>query len=621
MGAKGAGMFKLQQKLSLGFGGLLLIIIIIGGQSILTLTRLGSSIDVILRENYRSVVACQTMKESLERIDSGLLFVLLGEDRRGEDLIRTNEMIFEDALQAELNNITLPDEGPKARELRDLFVRYRESLDGMLKAPGLPGLARAAYFERIFPLFVKIKETADAILRMNQQNMNDQNDRARRSAAVARRQMYGLLAGGLVLAVLFLVFIRRWILSPVRRLINSAEEIKKGNLELVVQGHSRDEIGLLSETFNEMAAALRQSRRIDQIKLARIQRATEEAFKNLPDAVAILDPEGQVDVATEAAQASFGLKPRLDFRELPFRWMKDIFGAALHTGRPATLKGEGGIIQHFVGGVERYFRPEAVPILDQEAKPTGIILILKDVTQEREQEELKRGLIATVSHQLISPLTSIRMALHLLLEENIGSLNAKQAELLAAARDDSIRLHSILNNLLDISRMEAGKASQAFKAVSPALLAFEALEPFKARAKDQGIALRSQIPIDLPDVWADPAQIQAVFANLINNSLRFTSAGGTIDVRAAALEDVVSFAVTDTGKGIPQQYLGQLFERFFQVPGPEAETGVGLGLAIVKEIVESHGGTVRVDSRVGEGSSFTFTLKRADRISNQEARP
>lgn len=614
-------MFKLQQKLSLGFGGLLLIIIIIGGQSILTLTRLGSSIDVILRENYRSVVACQTMKESLERMDSGLLFVLLGESRRGEDLIRTNEMIFEDALQAELKNITLPDEGPKAGELRDLFVRYRESLDGVLAAPELPGSARSAYFERIFPLFINIKETADAILRMNQQNMNDQNDRARRSAAVARRQMYGLLAGGLVLAVLFLVFVRRWILSPVRRLITSAEEIKKGNLELVVQGHSHDEIGLLSETFNEMAAALRQSRRIDQIKLARIQRATEEAFKNLPDAVAILDPEGQVDVATEAAQTSFGLKPRHDFRELPFRWMKDIFGAALHTGRPATLKDDRGIIQHFVGGVERYFRPEAVPILDQDSKPTGIILILKDVTQEREQEELKRGLIATVSHQLISPLTSIRMALHLLLEENIGSLNGKQAELLAAARDDSIRLHSILNSLLDISRMEAGKASQAFKAVSPALLAFEALEPFKARAKDQGIALRSQIPIDLPDVWADPAQIQAVFANLINNSLRFTSAGGTIDVRAAALEDVVSFAVTDTGKGIPQQYLGQLFERFFQVPGPEAETGIGLGLAIVKEIVESHGGTVRVDSRVGEGSTFTFTLKRADRISNQEARP
>ncbi len=135
-------MFKLQHKLSLGFGGLLLIILIIGGQSILTLTRLGSSIDVILRENYRSVVACQTMKESLERMDSGLLFVLLGEGRRGADLIRTNEMIFADALQAELNNITLPDEGPKARELRDLFVRYRENLDGVLGASVVAGQAR-----------------------------------------------------------------------------------------------------------------------------------------------------------------------------------------------------------------------------------------------------------------------------------------------------------------------------------------------------------------------------------------------------------------------------------------------------------------------------------------------
>jgi signal transduction histidine kinase/HAMP domain-containing protein len=614
-------MFKLQHKLSLGFGGLLLIILIIGGQSILTLTRLGSSIDVILRENYRSVVACQTMKESLERMDSGLLFVLLGEGRRGADLIRTNEMIFADALQAELNNITLPDEGPKARELRDLFVRYRENLDGVLGATVVAGQARAAYFDRILPLFVNIKETADAILRMNQQNMNDQNDRARHSAAVARRQMYGLLAGGLILAVLFLGFVRRWILSPVRRLITSAEEIKKGNLELVVQGHSHDEIGLLSETFNEMAAALRQTRRIDQIKLARVQRATEQAFKNLPEAVAILDPEGQVDVATEAAQSSFGLRPRQTLRDLPYRWMRDVFNGALHTLRPATLKEEGGLIQHFVGGGERYIRPEAVPILDQESKPTGIILILKDVTQEREQEELKRGLIATVSHQLISPLTSIRMALHLLLEENIGSLNPKQAELLAAARDDSIRLHSMLNNLLDISRMEAGKAKQSYRDVSPALVVFEALEPFQAKARDQGITLRSAVPEDLPDVWADPAQIQAVFSNLLTNALRFTSAGGKIDVRASADESFVSFAVTDTGKGIPQQYLGQVFERFFQVPGPDAETGVGLGLAIVKEIVESHGGTVRVDSRVGEGSTFIFTLRRADHVSDKAGRP
>jgi NtrC-family two-component system sensor histidine kinase KinB len=614
-------MFKLQQKLSLGFGGLLLITIIIGAQSILTLTRLGSSIDVILRENYRSVVACQTMKESLERMDSGLLFILLGENRRGGDLIRTNEMIFEDALRAELNNITLPDEGPKARDLKTLFGRYRENLEAVLAAPGSSGSARTAYFERIFPLFLQIKETADAILRMNQQNMNDQNDRARRSAAAARRQMYGLLLGGLVLAAGFMVFIRRWILSPVRRLITSAEEIKKGNLELVVQGHSRDEIGLLSETFNEMAAALRQSRRIDQIKLARIQRATEEAFKNLPDAVAILDPEGQVDVATDAAQAAFGLKPRLNIRDLPYRWMKDVFTGALHTGRPATLKDDDGIVQHFIGGVERYVRPEAVPILDRESKQTGIILILKDVTQEREQEELKRGLIATVSHQLKSPLTSIRMALHLLLEENIGSLNAKQAELLAAARDDSIRLHSILNNLLDISRMEAGKAKETFRAVSPALLVFESLESFQARARDQGIVLRSNVPEDLPDVWADPAQIQAIFANLVSNALRFTSAGGRIDVRAAAEEGFVSFAVTDTGKGIPHQYLGQIFERFFQVPGSEVETGVGLGLAIVKEIVESHGGTVQVDSRVGEGSTFSFTLRRADHVSEKEGRP
>src|SRR5512137_2852139 len=121
-------MVGLRQKLSLGFGGLLLIILIIGGQSIFRFRQLGQSIDVILRENYRSVIACQEMKESLERMDSGILFVLLGEKEKGADLIQKNEAAFEKALQAELNNITLPGEGEKADRLQELFKQYKMSL-------------------------------------------------------------------------------------------------------------------------------------------------------------------------------------------------------------------------------------------------------------------------------------------------------------------------------------------------------------------------------------------------------------------------------------------------------------------------------------------------------------
>jgi NtrC-family two-component system sensor histidine kinase KinB len=611
-------MLGLRQKLSLGFGGLLLIILIIGIQSISHLTQLGQSIDVILRENYRSVIACQEMKESLERMDSGTLFVLLGERTKGTELIQKNEVAFEKALQAELNNITLPQEGEKAHHLQDLFKQYKVTLHEMqgIKTPA--NLQRHAYFNNLLPLFVQIKETADEILQMNQKNMSDANNLARRSAASAKRQMYILLLAGMLVAVGFVLFTGRWILRPIRRLIRSAEEIKQGNLELVVQSDSHDEIGQLSEAFNEMALALRESRRSDQTRLTRIQRATEQTFNSLPDAVAIVDPGGKVDVATETARNVFELKPGKQIQGLPSRWMDEIFTEALGTGRTIMPKGEQRVIQHFVNGEEHYFRPEAIPILGRDMQPTGVVLVLQDVTQERKQEELKRGVISTVSHQLKSPLTSIRMAIYLLLEEKLGSLTPKQTELLVAAREDSDRLHSILNNLLDISRIESGKVEMNFRKVSPHSMVFEALEPFQMDFKDRGVALGTELSDDLPEVWVDTARMNHVFANLLSNALRYTPPGGKVTVLGKADEEWVQFSVSDSGKGIPSQYFARIFEQFFRVPDQGAETGAGLGLAIVKEIVEAHGGTIKVESRLGEGSTFTFTLKRADLASKEE---
>jgi signal transduction histidine kinase len=615
----GRRMLGLRQKLSLGFGGLLLIILIIGIQSISHLTQLGQSIDVILRENYRSVIACQEMEESLERTESGILFVLLGEKEKGAELIQKNEAAFEKALQAELNNITLPEEGRKAHHLQDLFKRYQATLHEM-QGTGTPiHQKQDTYFSKLLPLFVQIKETADEILQMNQKNMSDANNLARRSAASARRQMYILLLAGMLVAVGFVLFTGRWILRPINRLIRSAEEIKQGNLELVVQSDSRDEIGQLSEAFNEMASALRESRRSDQTRLMRIQRATEQTFNSLPDAVAIVDPGGKVDVATETARNVFELKPGKQIRGLPSRWMDEIFTEALRTGRTIVPRGEQRVIQHFVNGEEHYFRPEAIPILGRDMQPTGVVLVLRDVTQERKQEELKRGVISTVSHQLKSPLTSIRMAVHLLLEEKIGSLTPKQTELLVAAREDSDRLHSILNNLLDISRIESGKVEMNFRKVSSHSMVFEALEPFQMDFKDRNVTLGTELQDDLPEVWADTARMNHVFANLLSNALRYTPPGGKVTVLGKADEEWVQFSVSDSGRGIPSQYLARIFEQFFRVPDQETETGAGLGLAIVKEIVEAHGGTVKVESRLGEGSTFTFTLRRADRITGGDS--
>jgi len=611
-------MLGIRQKLSLGFGGLLLIILIIGVQSIIQLTRLGESIDVILRENYRSVIACQEMKESLERMDSGILFTLLGYSQEGTDFIRQNESLFEKALRTELSNITLPGEGEKAHHVQGLFEKYRKVLRAA-EDPGTPvAERRQLYMTQLFPLFQEIKRSASQILDMNQQNMSDANDQARSRAASSRKYMYILLLTGGVVAAGFVIFTEKWILRPIHRLIRSAEEIKRGNLDLVVPVESQDEVGRLSESFNAMAEGLREIRRSDQAKLVRIQDSTQHTFNSLPDAVAIIDLQGRVEVATESAKAVFGLRPGTLVQSLPLKWLADLYDQVLQQARPLGPEHNGTAIQHFDKGQERFFRPVVVPILDAQKQPTGVVMTLKDVTEQRHQDDLKRGVISTVSHQLKTPLTSMRMAIHLLLEEKVGPLNEKQAELLVAAREDSDRLNDILNSLLDISRIESGRVQMEFHAVSPQELVLEAIEPLRITAKDQGVILEVELTEDLPQVWADKIRINYVFGNLLSNALKYTPAGGQITVSARTEENGVMFSVADTGKGIPSQFLPRIFEQFFRVPDQGSEAGAGLGLAIVKEIVEAHGGKVSVDSVEGKGSTLSFTLRWADPMSKKE---
>ena len=610
-------MLGIRTKLSLGFGGLLGIVLVVGVQSVALLGELGGSIDVILKENYRSVIACENMKEALERMDSAALFILSGYEKEGEGEIARNERRFREALAVETNNVTLPGELEKATAIEGLFRSYTEVLGQLRDPAGAAEDRRKVYFDALLPLFRSIKDAADDILRMNQQNMIDANNRARRKASAARQEMILLLMIGVVVAAAFVLFTGRWILRPIARLIGSADEIRKGNLDLVVAADSNDEIGQLAHAFNDMTESLREFRRSTDARLFRAQRSIHQAFKHLPEAVAVVGLDGKIEVASRSARAAFDLKTGAAIENLPFERLTSLFNEALRTRRVAEPKNGGTLIQRFIQGEERYFRPQAVPILDAEKQPTGVIIILSDVTQERQQQELKKGVIATVSHQLKTPLTSIRMAIHLLLDEKIGHLSEKQAELLVAAREEGERLYTIIEKLLELNRLESGKREMDRRPVSCHELVFESLEPFRRAAQDRGIGMSTDLPDDLPDVMADKLLINHVFANLLSNALKYTDPGGRITVSARADQDSVSFSVADTGRGIPAQYLRKIMEQFFRVPGQGADSGAGLGLSIVKEIVDAHGGSVNVESAEGVGSTFSFSLKRADNESRE----
>ncbi|MFZ0242857.1 MAG: ATP-binding protein [Desulfobacterales bacterium] len=603
-------MIGIRQKLMLGFGGLLAVIAIVGAMTMLQINELGEAIDMILKENYRSVVACQDMKESLERMDSGTLFTLAGNEPEGKRLIEEYTSKFRDAMHMELGNITLPGEHEKADKIQALFERYVEVIPLVTEVGRSPEERKAEYFSKMQPLFQEIKEVAQNILLMNQTNMNEANNTARSLADTAHRRMLTAIMVSAFLALLFSYLAHRWILHPINRLIESTNEIRGGNLDLVLEGGSRDEIGRLSESFNEMVAALRQVRKEDRINLMRTKRATEEVFKALPTAIAVLDLEGKVEVSTETADRHFGLKPGVLISELGYEWLPPLTRQALDGDGIVERDPKNGYVQQFIDNREYFFQPMVVPIPvgPERREPTGMALILKDVTQVHEQQEMKRGVVSTVSHQLKTPLTSLRMSIHLMLEERIGSLNEKQIELLMTARDDSERLVGILNDLLDINRIESGKSRLALDPATPRALVRDAIEPILVDAKDKGVTLVNNVSDDLPEVMADAELIRHVFANLLSNAFRFTGPGGSVTIRAEQEQDRVAFLVEDTGKGIPEEELKHLFEQFYRAPGQDEKSGVGLGLSIVKEIIRAHGGDVGAESVVGKGSTFRFTL-------------
>jgi two-component system, NtrC family, sensor histidine kinase KinB len=594
----------------MGFGGLLAVIAIVGTLTMVQIDELGKAIDLILQENYRSVVACQDMKESLERMDSGTLFTLAGNELEGNRLIEEYTSKFRAALNVELGNITLPGEREKAEKIKVLFERYAEAVPLVTQVERSPEERNADYFSKLQPLFQEIKNVAQDILLMNQTNMGEANNAARSLADAAHRRMLTAIMVSAFLALLFSYLARRWILHPINRLIESANEIRSGNLDLVLEAGSRDEIGQLSESFNEMAAALRQIRKEDRVNLMRTRRATEEVFKALPTAIAVLDLDGKVEVSTESADQRFGLKPGVLASGLGYEWLLPLTRKALDEDRIVERDPKNGYVQQFVDNKEYFFQPMVVPIPagPEHREPTGVALILNDVTQFHEQQELKRGVVSTVSHQLKTPLTSLRMSIHLLLEERIGTLNEKQTELLMTARNDSERLVGILNDLLDINRIESGKSQLTLEPVTPRALVRDSMEPFLLDAKDKGVTLVNEVSDDFPEVMADPEKIRHVFSNLLSNALRFTGPGGAVSIQAVREEGHVAFLVEDTGKGIPEEESKHLFERFYRGPGQDEKSGVGLGLAIVKEIVHAHGGEVGAESVVGKGSIFSFTL-------------
>lgn len=580
--------------------------------SVVNFFRLGLSIDRILKDNYKSVIAAQTMKDALERQDSAASFFLAGQKRKARQQYQANWPRFQQAYEIEANNITEKGEQKLSDEIRQRFRDYRQSIEKLLYiAPPLSdNEARAYYFTNLEPQFVELKKRAQSVLELNQSAIQRADAQAKADARRGSWIGIAMTIGALLLAIVFAHRAINSALTPLLALTQGAEEIGAGHLNRRIEFRRNDEIGTLAQAFNSMAEKLREAKRIEEQRLRRAEKMSDAALENLYDPVIVTDAGGSIVHLNQAAQMLFGEASLAEGRPVAQvvrdEQIVDAVERAIRQQRVSAEESEGAFVPLHLDGDERNYRLRATPMMDGDTL-LGAALVLEDVTHLRELSRMKNEFIGVASHELRTPVTSLLLSAQLLQEGAAGPLNQAQQEIVAAQREDLQRLDQLMRDLLDVTRLESGTTSPRLHPVFAKELAEAACSTVFAAAAAKDIVLEVKVAPQTPAAYADRAQIMRVLINLLNNALRHTPPMGKVRLEVEAQNDYVRFRVSDNGEGIPAEYLPRIFSRFVQVPGA-TRGGAGLGLSIAQTIVKAHGGEITATSEIGKGSTFTFTL-------------
>ena len=585
--------------------------------AILATTTLGSlsqHVNTILADNYRSILAAERMKEAIEQIQDAPALLLIGGTTASRlAQVTAERQRFESDLKAQEGNITEPGEDEATRTLRALWGTYQERFD-RFAATTDPTVARTFFVDELEPAFRAVRKAADTILAINHDAMMQKSERARQAAegmntTLLLASLAAVLGGG----VLSIISTSR-LLQPLELMTRTVQRIGAGEFDTRITIPGRDELAQLASHVNTMAVQLSQYRRSTLGDLLLAQQSSQAAIDSLPDPVVVFDLHSGVLNVNRAAETLLGLTLDVSSGD-PLQATVPPVRAVLQAVRDHVLSGKGvytpkgfeEATRISTTDGDRYFLPRGTPVYAEEGGIAGATVIFQDVTRLRRVDELRNDLVATVAHELRTPLTSLRMALHLCLEQLAGPLTDRQADLLYTARDDCERLQSIVDELLHLARIQAGQDTLDQQPTSPESLVETAIGAHRAAAAERHVQLESAVLPDLNVVRADPDRIQIVFANLLTNALRHSPSRSVVTVRALPAPRCVRFEVTDSGEGISKELQSVVFDRFVQIRTDRA-SGTGLGLSIAKEIVEAHGGRIGVESEPGRGSTFWFTL-------------
>ncbi|PQA53030.1 HAMP domain-containing sensor histidine kinase [Siphonobacter curvatus] len=560
---------KLKAKLSLGLWFLFLVSSLLGGLGLYFLRELAQDSQDILKANY----------ESLSYVEQMTSFI----DGREDRLRVTDMQEFETALRKQEQNVTEVGERNLTHQLRLGYTQWQRDTS------------------QFFPL-KSLREPLHRISELNRQAIFRKSQTARQTADTALLLLSCIATFCLLVTFSFAINFPSFIANPIRELTGKIKEVAARNYATRLGFRSDDEFGELAAAFNTMAQKLDQWENSNLAKIQFEKRRVETVIASMPEAIIGLDEKRTILFVNPLGLSLLGMKES----DLVGKYAPDV--AVRNDLLRTLLQGDRDELKIVTEGQEGYFSRETQPVKNGDTQ-IGEVIVLRNVTRFHDLDQAKTNFIATVSHELKTPISAIKMSLQLLTDKRVGDLNDDQQQLVSSIQSDAQRLLRITGELLELSQVETGNIQLQIAPVSAETILSLAQESVRSTADQRHVQLAVEVPTTPLSVLADPEKTAWVLVNFLTNAIRYSPEQGTVQIVIRKVDQWAEFSVRDQGRGIEASYLNKIFERYFQIPNGQGKTGTGLGLAIAKDFIEAQGGNIWAQSEgLGYGSLFAFRL-------------
>lgn len=587
--------------------------------------KLQNSIDSIMNANYDSVVVAQNMIEALERQDSLALSVIFNENIEFEKSFEENNMNFLEWLYKGKGNITEVGEKDILTNIENIYVDYKNKIQIFQRIEGKENNDKAKdyYYNDILPLFTSLKEECNNLLNINQDSMVSMKEESKTLANNAKNYVLIISLIILLIGLSIIGYLLRKIIHPIEDLTVGIKKVTEGDYDYKIPLNREKEINYVLEEFNHMVMQLKDYERLNINEILMEKQKTEAIIESINSPIIVTDYNNKVNMLNKSAERTLDVKEKNIINR---HFLEGIEERKLFNIIDKCKKEEFGSrkcedIELNQNNEKVYYRVTSTPIIFHHSENIGTVTILQDITKFKEVEKMKSEFIAAISHELRTPLTSISMAVSMLIE-NKNNFKEDDIELIDIIKSDSERLNSLVLELLDLNRIESGKMKIEINEVNIKDIIDKISNMFKIQLNQKNAKLMVDISGVYKTVKADITKISWVIVNLISNAIRYIKddGNGIIEIKAREVNNEMLISIKDNGEGISTENQDKIFEKFVQLKDENGQiTGTsGLGLAICKEIVKEHCGRIWVDSTLGEGSTFYFTLKLGDAINEKD---